>query len=213
MPSAGVLTFGPFRLDPATESIWREGVETRLRPKTFAVLRHLAERPGRLVTKDDLLAAIWTDVEVGEAALTVCVNEIRRALGDEARAPRFVETVHRRGYRFIGPVQTGAGPAAGAPPAELVGRREELAARHGWLEQVRRGERRVGFITGEAGIGKTTLIEAFLSSIASSDCRIARGQCLEHYGSGEAYLWFTEGFDTADLRAARAFLDELQRAR
>lgn len=93
------FAFGPFRLDPATESIWRDGEEIRLRPKTFTLLRYVVERPRRLITKDELLGAVWGDVAVGEAALAVCVGEIRKALGDEARTPRFIETVHGRGYR------------------------------------------------------------------------------------------------------------------
>jgi DNA-binding winged helix-turn-helix (wHTH) protein len=187
------LTFGPFRLDPGTESIWRAGREIRLRPKTFAVLRYLAERPGRLVTKDELLEAVWSDVEVGEAALTVCVNEIRKALGDEARAPRFVETVHRRGYRFLGtapagPLENAGTPPPAAPARGIVGRERELDTLAGWLAGARQGDRRVGFVTGEVGIGKTALVETFLAGPHASDCRVGRGQCLDHYGAGEAYL-------------------------
>jgi DNA-binding winged helix-turn-helix (wHTH) protein len=89
------VTFGPFRLDAGTESIWRAGQEIRLRPKTFAVLRYLAERPGLLITKDELLEAVWSDVAVGDAALTVCVGEIRKALGDEARTPRWGSSPER----------------------------------------------------------------------------------------------------------------------
>jgi DNA-binding winged helix-turn-helix (wHTH) protein/tetratricopeptide (TPR) repeat protein len=178
-----VLTFGPFRLDPRTESLWRAGLEIRLRPKTFAVLRHLAERPGRLVTKDELLAAIWPDVEVGEEALTVCVNEIRRALGDGARAPRFVETLHRRGYRFVGEI----GAAGANVPDAMVGRESELRALQACLARAAAGRRQVVFITGEAGIGKTTLVEGWLGA-GAGEASIGRGQCLDHHGAGEAYL-------------------------
>jgi len=104
------VIFGPFRLDAATESVWRDTEEIRLRPKTFAILRFLVEHPRRLVTKEELLDAVWSEVAVGEAALAVCVAEIRRALGDDARTPRYIETVHRRGYRFIGSVPAVALP-------------------------------------------------------------------------------------------------------
>lgn len=183
------VTFGPFRLDPGTESVWRKAEEIRLRPKAFAVLRYLAERPSRLVTKEELLEAVWPEVAVGDAALAVCVGEIRKLLGDEARTPRFIETIHRRGYRFIGPVpRPVGGDAALANPATLVGREEELNRLCAWLERARRGERQVVFVTGEPGIGKTALIEAFLASITAGDVWLARGQCLGHYGAGEAYL-------------------------
>jgi hypothetical protein len=68
------IVLGRFRLDAETESIWRDAMEIRLRPKAFAVLRYLAERPRRLVTKDELLEAVWPDVAVGEAALAVCAS-------------------------------------------------------------------------------------------------------------------------------------------
>ncbi|MGH7311744.1 MAG: AAA family ATPase, partial [Candidatus Rokuibacteriota bacterium] len=183
------LTFGPFRLDPATESVWRDAEEIRLRPKTFAVLRYLAERPGRLITKEELLEAIWPEVAVGDAALAVCVGEIRKALGDEARTPRFIVTVHRRGYRFIGAIRAAvSAEPVQTPPRGLVGRQRELSRLHGWLERALRDERQVVFVTGEPGIGKTALVEAFLATIPAAGFWSARGQCLDHYGAGEAYL-------------------------
>lgn len=72
------VTFGPFRLDPRTESVWCDAEEIRLRPKTFGVLRYLAEHPRRLITKQELLEALWSEVAVGDAALAVCVGEIRK---------------------------------------------------------------------------------------------------------------------------------------
>jgi len=75
-----------------------------LTPKAFSVLQCLAQRPGRLVTKDELFDKVWAGVFVGDAALKVCIREIRRTLADDAKAPQFIETVHRRGYRFIAPV-------------------------------------------------------------------------------------------------------------
>jgi DNA-binding winged helix-turn-helix (wHTH) protein len=181
------VIFGPFRLDARTESVWRGSEEIRLRPKSYAVLRHLAERPSALVTKDDLLAALWPDVAVGDAALVVCVAEIRKALDDDARVPRFVETVHRRGYRFIGSAQTiVAGSVATAP--EIVGRVDERRRLQQRLERALAGHRHVVFLTGAAGIGKTALADTFVATLNAQQFWIARGQCLDHYGSGEAYL-------------------------
>jgi DNA-binding winged helix-turn-helix (wHTH) protein len=87
----------------------------RLRPKAFAVLRYLVQRPNRLVTKAELLHAVWPDTHLGEVVLKVCVRELRAALGDRARAPRFIETVHARGHRFVGRV--GSRPAKRSPVA------------------------------------------------------------------------------------------------
>src|SRR5262249_59028203 len=95
------LRFPPFRLDRDDACLWRGTKAVRLTPKAFAVLRCLAERHGQLVTKNILLESVWPETVVGDAVLKVCVREIRKALGDRVGAPRFVATVHRRGYRFI----------------------------------------------------------------------------------------------------------------
>src|SRR3954452_6893589 len=94
------LHFGPFRLDRTNQSLWRGGREVALTPKAFAVLLHLADRPGSLVTKHDLLDSVWGDTHVTDGALKRCVVEIRRALDDSAEEPRYIQTLHGRGYRF-----------------------------------------------------------------------------------------------------------------
>src|SRR5262245_12521387 len=98
------IAFGPFVLDATNEVLTREGQHVRLRPKTFAMLTYLVAAAGRLVTKKDLLDDLWRDVFVGDAALKTCMREIREALGDDVQRPRYIETAHRRGYRFIAPV-------------------------------------------------------------------------------------------------------------
>jgi TolB-like protein/Flp pilus assembly protein TadD len=99
-------SFLPFRLDLANEQLWREEQLITLRPKTFAILRYLAENPQRLVTKDELLHAIWGETLVSEDGLRDYLREIRQALGDDAEAPRFVQTVRGRGYRFLPAITT-----------------------------------------------------------------------------------------------------------
>src|SRR3954447_7180920 len=95
------ITFAPFNLDLGAERLTRGSLAIPLPPKAFGVLRYLAERPGRLVTKEELLGGIWPNVHVGPDVLKVTVAEIRKALDDPFRKPRFIETAHRRGYRFI----------------------------------------------------------------------------------------------------------------
>jgi pimeloyl-ACP methyl ester carboxylesterase/DNA-binding winged helix-turn-helix (wHTH) protein len=99
-----VYNFGPYRLDASAGQLRRGEEVVPLAPKAFAVLQHLADRAGQLVTKDELLSLAWADVHVGDGALKVCVREIRRALDDDPQTPTFIETAHRRGYRFIAPV-------------------------------------------------------------------------------------------------------------
>jgi hypothetical protein len=85
------------------EQLWQRTRLLSLRRKPLAVLRYLMEHAGEVVTKDALLAVVWPDIHVSEEGLTVHMREIRKALGDDARTPRFIETVHGRGYRFIAP--------------------------------------------------------------------------------------------------------------
>ncbi len=101
MTAEASIAFGPFRLEIADATLWKGQQSLPLTPKAFSVLQCLTQRPGRLVTKDELFNAVWRGVFVGDAALKVCVREIRRALADDPKAPQFIETVHRRGYRFI----------------------------------------------------------------------------------------------------------------
>jgi DNA-binding winged helix-turn-helix (wHTH) protein/tetratricopeptide (TPR) repeat protein len=194
------IHFDPFRLDPGNARLWRGEKAIALTPKALAVLAYLLQHPGRLVTKGELLQAVWADSLVTDASLKVCVREVRKALRDQPQKPRFIETVHRRGYRFIAetavvdPPQPGATRRATAtapgPPQKptLVGREAELLQLQGWLDQALGGGRQVVFVTGGPGSGKTALVDAFLRSVAAQDLCIAGGQCFEQFGAGEAYL-------------------------
>ena len=104
MGETRIWHFAPFRLDVEDERLWRGTEAVRLTAKAFGVLRCLVAQAGQLVTKDELFAAVWTSEYVSEASLTVCIRELRQALGDAAQTPQYVETVRGRGYRFIAPV-------------------------------------------------------------------------------------------------------------
>ncbi len=95
------ICFPPFELDLSTGRLFRGTDPLDLQPKAFGVLRHMAERPGLLVSKEELLQSVWPDVHVSDNVLKVQIAEIRRVLADPCREPRFIETAHRRGYRFI----------------------------------------------------------------------------------------------------------------
>ena len=96
--------FGPFRLDLEHFCLWRETQTVALRPKAFDVLHYLVTHPGRLVTKDEILEAAWPDITVTDAVVRTIIRELRQILGDAAQAPRYIATVHQRGYRFVAPV-------------------------------------------------------------------------------------------------------------
>src|SRR5439155_6956498 len=168
----------PLRLDVANEWVWQGEQRLQLTPKAFAVLRHLLDHPSRVVTKEELLREGWPDTVVSEWVLTSCIRQIRKALRETAGAPQYLATVHRRGYRFIAPVTTAQpvqrsrfnvqgstsepAPSTQHPAPNLVGREVEVGHVHRWLEKALAGERQVVFVTGEPGIGETTLVEAIL---------------------------------------------------
>jgi len=104
MDTDTVFLFLPFRLNVRNEQLWHGAQALALRPKTFAVLRYLVARAGQLVTQDELLDAVWGPTVVSETVVRSSIRELRTTLGDTAQRPQFIQTVHRRGYRFIAPV-------------------------------------------------------------------------------------------------------------
>jgi len=103
------------RIEAENEWAWCGARRLELTPRAFAVLRHLVEHRGRLITKEELFTTVWRDAIVSDAALSSCIRDLRKALGDSSGAPRYIQTVHRRGFRFIGPV---ARPTAIVGPAD-----------------------------------------------------------------------------------------------
>ena len=202
---------------------WQGERLLKLTPKAFAVLHSLLEQAGRLVTKAELMRVVWAETVVTDGALVTCIRELRKALKDDAQTPRYIETVQRRGYRFIGPLATTPPPSqkvkvesqkSSLPshlqtlPPPLVGRDAELAQLQGCWEQALAGKRQVVFVTGEPGIGKTSVVRAFLSQLGSQGWGlepnssffqasspqslvpgvwVGWGQCIEQYGEGEPY--------------------------
>jgi DNA-binding winged helix-turn-helix (wHTH) protein/predicted ATPase len=185
------IHFGRYRFHP-TQGLTRGKREVRVTAKALAVLRALTERSGEVVTKQELFRQVWPDTVVGDDALTSCIQELRRALKDDARRPQYIETLHRRGYRFLAPhsadPELGAVPPVAPPGKGIVGREPALAELAAALARARGGERQVVFVTGEPGIGKTSLLQAFVSGVERDDAlHVSWGDCVERYGAGEAY--------------------------
>ncbi len=199
----------PIRLDLANTCVWRGEARMELRPKDFMVLRTLVKHPGQLVSKDNLLAAGWPDTFVGEAVLKNSIRRLRQALGDSARQSRFIETVHRQGYRLrqslpfveLLPSQSDTLDAFQLTPRNdkldtFVGREAELTRLHTGLINAYQGTRQLIFVTGEVGVGKTSLVDHFVSAVHESVI-LLHGQCVERYGPGDAYLPVLEALGQA----------------
>jgi predicted ATPase/DNA-binding winged helix-turn-helix (wHTH) protein len=210
-----IYGFEDYELDLQRYELRYAGKLVKLEPQVFNVLAYLIQHRDRVVTKEEILEQLWPGRFVSEATLTSRLMTARRAIGDRGREQRLIQTVHGRGYRFIAQVEERvAKPRGGAvqPPLQVVhdaalpdmdvprtplktspipavGREVERAQLHHWLHRALRGTRQVVFVTGEAGLGKTTLVETFLQELDRDGALwIGRGQCIEHYGAGEAYL-------------------------
>jgi DNA-binding winged helix-turn-helix (wHTH) protein/tetratricopeptide (TPR) repeat protein len=122
------LAFGPFVADPETGRLSEGGRIIPLAPKPFETLCYLAERSGRVISKTELVQRLWPDTFVTEDVLVQCIMEIRRALGDPAKSPHYVQTLPRRGYQFMAPVQLLNGNGAGAAAAPSSSRRWRAVA-------------------------------------------------------------------------------------
>jgi DNA-binding winged helix-turn-helix (wHTH) protein/tetratricopeptide (TPR) repeat protein len=191
--------FHRFRLDTVNHCLWHGGERLLLAPKAFDVLRYLVEHADRLVTQEEMLEALWPQTYVNPEVVKKYILGIRKVLGDQADRPAFIATIPRRGYRFIAPIHDEAeipykGVGSNSTRIGVLGREVELDKMHNWLNKTLDGERQTIFITGEPGIGKTTIVQAFLEQASQVSALVARGQCLEHYGAAEPFLPVLDGF-------------------
>lgn len=187
------ICFGRYRLHP-TQGLTRGRREIRITPKSLGVLLALAERAGQVVSKDELFRAVWPRTAVTDATLTSCIKELRQALNDDAQAPRYIETIHRRGFRFLAsvvPLVPAANQGVSVVPSpgqeNIVGRSGPLQLLERAFTRATQAHRQLVFVSGEPGIGKTALADLALRRFSSAECVVARAQCVEQYGRGEAY--------------------------
>src|SRR5262249_47407922 len=131
------FVFGAFRLDPARRQLWRGSGLVPLRPKLFAVLHYLVENPGRLITREELLRAVWSRTHVDETLLRGTMRDLRALLGDSAESPSLIETIPHQGYRFLGEVRRKRTGHADSPAAAAK-RQSGLLERGSELEQLAR---------------------------------------------------------------------------
>ncbi|MGC2510179.1 MAG: winged helix-turn-helix domain-containing protein, partial [Acidobacteriaceae bacterium] len=148
--------FESFRLDTSNECLWQNRLQINLPPKPFAVLRYLVENPGRLISHDELLDAVWPETYVQPQVLRTYMLDLRKILGDDPACPRFIQTLPKRGYCFVAQVKdagafdSGTSSAKEAQPAipdGVVGREQELARFKTFAQALACGQRQTVFIT------------------------------------------------------------------
>jgi DNA-binding winged helix-turn-helix (wHTH) protein/tetratricopeptide (TPR) repeat protein len=216
--TARIVRFGPFEVDLALEQLRRQGQTIALQELPFRLLALLLERPGELVRRGEIQGRLWPEgVFVDfEHGLNTAVKKLRRALGDSPARPRYVETLPRRGYRFVGRVAQNDEATAGAPPpdpaslllrAPFVGRREELAYLEARSAAACLGYGACVVVTGEPGIGKTRLLEEHAERARAQGARVLWGRFLEaegappYSGFAEALGDYARGTDLETLRS------------
>lgn len=202
--SAVICSFADFELDEPGGELRRAGAAVPLQPKVFQLLAYLVEHRERVVTREELMKAIWQGVAVTDWSLSSCVRALRKALGDDGDQQRLIKTIHGRGYRFIASVRDGRTevpngqaaaaalhgsprPDAAAERRPFIGRRQELDRLRGFLQEAIAGRGRTVILAGEGGIGKTRLAREIAALARHWGARVLIGRCYE--GEGTPLYW------------------------
>lgn len=210
------LRFGECELDPERYELRRRGEVVHVEPKVFDVLDYLMRQRERVVTKRELLDALWPGEVVSDSVLSRAIAAVRRAVGDDRRGQHVIQTVHGRGYRFVAEIGETAQsepsapdlPPAPRPPADFVGREAVLAQLEEALAAAVGGSGRIVLLAGEPGIGKTSTAEQLIGLGDKSGARTLLGQCREGEGAPAFWPWIQilrgccDALDDSALRAA-----------
>jgi len=203
-PGTAPYQFGNFQLDVQRRLLLRGGQAVSLTPKVFDTLLVLVENRDRVMGKDELIRLLWPGSFVEDRSLAVNISTLRKALGESAGEHRYIVTLPGQGYRFVADVH-GTKPwsaeESGPPSGHFVGREPELEELRTAYRQLAAGRGSLVCVSGEPGLGKTTLVERFLSEI--SGATVTRGRCSESLAGSEAYLPVFEAVNDL-LRAAGA---------
>jgi predicted ATPase len=197
-----IYEFDDFRVDTGQFLLMKDGHPTAITPTVFRILLALLERPGQIVAKDELMKFVWPDSYVEEGNLNRNVSTLRKILNEKPCDHKYIETVPKTGYRFIAPVrsidyQPPAGPvrkAASANVCHIVGRDNELAELRRGYDLARQGQGGLVCVTGDAGIGKTALVDTFLDDLLQNGqtFHLARSRCSESLTDSEPFIPWIE---------------------
>lgn len=185
-----IRSIHPFVIDSASSTLLLGDKPLPVGRRAVSILSTLMEYDGLPITKDRLIELAWEGRAVEESNLSVQIATLRKALGRVPGGERWIETLPRRGYRFVGPSH-GAGPSVSSSERIkshdddmnwCVGRSRELQALESWGQVAAQGRRQIVFVTGIAGIGKSTLINMMLEKSASRGAMVLTGRCMERFG-------------------------------
>ena len=209
MEQSNTYAFGPFRLDTATQLLWNEETNVKLTPKVYRLLLYFLLHSGRLISHEELFDTVWDGRIVDDSALRLAVNSLRNALRDESKSPHYISTVCKRGYCFLAEVSVKERYLiAEASEASPLPYRPQVHAFPAWFEHTKEltalqeafqlainGERRLVFLNGEQGIGKTALLDTFLAKVHHPDLGVLRARCVRMGGVAEPFLPLLEALE------------------
>lgn len=219
--------FGAFRLETNTQLLLYESEHIRLQPKTYRLLLYFLQHPGRLISRDELFDAVWRNRFIEDTALRLAVNALRKALRDDSRTPSYILTACRRGYRFLPEVRIEYDSQANTMVAQLNGlpyQPKTEFSDSAWyydfalnqlleaFSQAAEGNRRLVFLNGERGVGKTALLDRFLSKISLPVKTVLRARCVYLSGAFEPFLPLLEALERRCLNPdGRPLIDDLHK--
>ncbi len=208
----GEFRIADFHANPQANTLTRGNKIHHLRPKLMELLAYLARNAGSVVDKESIMRDVWEGVFVTSEVLANAICTLRELFGDNARQPRFIETIPKRGYRLIVPVSFTEPPRAVAAVRRLtVGHEKELAELRQCFASALEGHGLLVCVSGEAGIGKTTFLEGFLAEDRVQHCLVGRGKCSERLEGTGAYLPILEMLESLTGEGSDAGLVQLLR--
>jgi len=201
--------FGAFRLDTATELLWQKNISITLAPKIYRLLFYFLQNPERLISHEELFSSVWEGRFVDDSAIRLAVNALRKTLQDNSKFPEYILTVHKKGYRFTVKVSIDV-PLASvnadlSNPLHYRAQAMDLPVYHEHslhvaklvqaLQLSSNGERRLVFLQGKQQVGKTTLLNAFLSAVHHPELSVLRARCVPMHGNVEPFMPLLEALE------------------
>jgi DNA-binding winged helix-turn-helix (wHTH) protein/tetratricopeptide (TPR) repeat protein len=189
--------FDDFELDVGLYRLSRAGEPVAIGPKPFDLLLYLIRHARRTIPKAELIREVWQAEAVSDSSIPTCMTAVRRALDDDPDNPRFIQTVRGRGYRFIGSAvsepetrtDSDRQTVAASRSKTFVGRQAEMASLSAGLSQALGGDPQTYLLLGEAGMGKTRLIEEFTHRATAAGAAVLVGRCREEEGAPAFWPW------------------------